>query len=105
MTQTTLRGVVDGLKAEIQMVDSTYVLSIEEVPTLQEVYPRLGQETAEDPFEPIKATFSPKNSDKAIYLHSSGSTGLPKAILLTHEIVMNNASLCEPCQIPVSFLG
>jgi acyl-coenzyme A synthetase/AMP-(fatty) acid ligase len=98
MTQTTLRGVVDGLKAEIQMVDSTYVLSIEEVPTLLEAYPRLGQETAEDPFEPIKATCSPKDSDKAIYLHSSGSTGLPKPIPLTHKIVMGTASLCEPFQ-------
>ncbi|KAF9044701.1 hypothetical protein BDP27DRAFT_1434674 [Rhodocollybia butyracea] len=36
MTQTTLRGVVDGLKAEIQMIDPTYVLSIKEVPSLQQ---------------------------------------------------------------------
>ncbi|KAF9072482.1 hypothetical protein BDP27DRAFT_1418094 [Rhodocollybia butyracea] len=93
MTQTTLRGVIDGLKAEIQMVDPTYVLSIEEVPSLQQAYPRLGQETAQDPFEPIKATFSPKDSDKAAYVHSSGSTGLPKPILLTHKIVKDDASL------------
>ncbi|KAF9062745.1 hypothetical protein BDP27DRAFT_1427576 [Rhodocollybia butyracea] len=93
MTQTTLRGVVDGLKAEIQMTDPIYVLSIEEVPSLQQVYPCLGQETAQDPFEPIKAIVSPKDSDKALYLHSSGSTGLPKPIPLTHKIVMGTASL------------
>ncbi|KAF9072483.1 putative aminoadipate reductase [Rhodocollybia butyracea] len=105
MTQTTLRGVIDGLKAEVQMVDSTYVLSIEEVPTLQEAYPRLGQETAQDPFEPIKATSPPKDSDKAIYLHSSGSTGLPKPILLTHKIVMNNASLLYINKLRENFLN
>ncbi|KAJ3879760.1 acetyl-CoA synthetase-like protein [Lentinula edodes] len=93
MTKTTLRGVMDGLQAELRTVDPTYELSIEEVPTLKVAYPRLGQETADDPFTPISSAFSPKDSDKGIYLHSSGSTGFPKPILFTHQIIKDDASL------------
>ncbi|KAF9078805.1 hypothetical protein BDP27DRAFT_1310201 [Rhodocollybia butyracea] len=103
MTQTTLRGVVDGLKAEIQMVDPTYALSIEEVPSLQQAYPRLGRETVQDPFEPIRSTLSLNDSDKAIYLHSSGSTGLPKPILFTHKIVKDDSSLLFAHKIRENF--
>ncbi|KAJ3903705.1 hypothetical protein F5879DRAFT_1002249 [Lentinula edodes] len=93
MTKTTLRGVMDGLQAELRTVDPTYELSIEEVPTLKVAYPCLGQETADDPFTPISSAFSPKDSDKGIYLHSSGSTGFPKPILFTHQIIKDDASL------------
>ncbi|KAJ3715279.1 hypothetical protein DFJ43DRAFT_1007325 [Lentinula guzmanii] len=93
MTQTTLQGVVDGLKAELHTVDPTYELNIEEVPTLQDAFPHLGREVAEDPFTPISPTFSPKDTDKGIYLHSSGSTGFPKPILFTHRIIKDDASL------------
>lgn len=104
MTLATLQEVVDGLKLEIQMFDPAYVLSIEEVPTLQEAYPLLGRETAQDPFEPISTTFSPKDSDKAMFLHSSGSTGLPKPILLTHQIIKDDASLSELLGFSIPFL-
>ncbi|KIK65753.1 hypothetical protein GYMLUDRAFT_240230 [Collybiopsis luxurians FD-317 M1] len=106
-TQVTLRGVVDGLRAEIEMADPSYALSIEEVPSLQEMFPRLGKETAKDPFSPLTLSFSPKDSDKGIYLHSSGSTGFPKPILFTHQIIKDNASLIfvsklrELCSNPV----
>lgn len=86
---------MDGLQAELRTVDPTYELSIEEVPTLKVAYPRLGQETADDPFTPISSAFSPKDSDKGIYLHSSGSTGFPKPILFTHQIIKDDASLCK----------
>ncbi|KIK65759.1 hypothetical protein GYMLUDRAFT_194612 [Collybiopsis luxurians FD-317 M1] len=92
-TQATLRGILDGLRAEIEMTDPSYALSIEEVPSLQEAFPRLGKETAQDPFSPFAPSFSPKDSDKGIYLHSSGSTGFPKSILLTHQIIKDDASL------------
>ncbi|KAJ4490659.1 acetyl-CoA synthetase-like protein [Lentinula aciculospora] len=93
MTQTTLRGVVDGLKAELHVVDPTYELSIEEVPTLQDAYPHLGREVVGDFFTPITPAFSPKDSEAGIYLHSSGSTGFPKPILFTHKIIKDDAAL------------
>ncbi|KAE9396160.1 acetyl-CoA synthetase-like protein [Gymnopus androsaceus JB14] len=100
-----LVGVIDGLKAELEMFDPTYVLSIEEAPTLHDAYPHLGKETTEDPFTPISATFSPKDSDKGIYLHSSGSTGLPKPILLTHQILKDDAALSFCYQVLVPLYG
>ncbi|KAE9406898.1 acetyl-CoA synthetase-like protein [Gymnopus androsaceus JB14] len=95
MTQTTLQGVVDGLKAELEMSDPSYMLSIEEAPALHDAYPFLGKETAEDPFTPISPALSPKDLDKGIYLHSSGSTGFPKPILLTHQIMKDDAALLQ----------
>ncbi|KAJ3824337.1 acetyl-CoA synthetase-like protein [Lentinula raphanica] len=93
VTQNTLRSVLDGLKAELDSVDPTYELEIEEAPTLQDAFPFLGREVAEDPFTPISPAFSPQDSDKGIYLHSSGSTGFPKPILFTHKIIKDDASL------------
>jgi hypothetical protein len=72
MTQTTLRGVVDGLRAELQMVDPAYELNFEEAPTLQDGFPLLGKETTEDPFVPFDSGFVPKDLDPCLYLHSSG---------------------------------
>ena len=60
-TQTTLQGVIDGLKAELEMLDPTYLLGIEESPTLYDVYPHLGKEKIQDPFTPISPTFSLKD--------------------------------------------
>ncbi|KAF5393844.1 hypothetical protein D9757_000419 [Collybiopsis confluens] len=100
-TRDTLRGVIDGLQAELDVVDPSYAISIEEAPSLQEIYPQLGKETAQDPFTPLDQPFSPKDSDNlnAIYLHSSGSTGLPKHILLTHKIIKNITSLSQSVRI------
>ncbi|KAE9406882.1 putative aminoadipate reductase [Gymnopus androsaceus JB14] len=93
VTQATLQAVVDGLKAELETFDPTYALSFEEAPALHDAYPFLGKETAEDPFTPISATFSPKDLDKSIYLHSSGSTGLPKPILYTYQFIKDASAL------------
>ncbi|KAF9064552.1 hypothetical protein BDP27DRAFT_1405295 [Rhodocollybia butyracea] len=68
--------------------DHLYNVAFEEVPALHELFPKLGKETREDPFNPYPAPLSyPNPDDCAIYLHSSGSTGLPKAIPLTHSII------------------
>ncbi|KAE9406881.1 acetyl-CoA synthetase-like protein [Gymnopus androsaceus JB14] len=96
MTQATLQAVVNGLKAELETFDPTYALSFEEAPALHDAYPFLGKETAEDPFTPISATFSPNDLDKSIYLHSSGSTGLPKPILYTYQFIKDATALSLP---------
>ncbi|KIK64221.1 hypothetical protein GYMLUDRAFT_40511 [Collybiopsis luxurians FD-317 M1] len=95
-TQATLQNLVDGLKAEIQASDPEYVLTIEEAPSVREVFPVLGRERKEDPFDPFISNWesgeSLKDSDKGIYLHSSGSTGFPKPILFTHKIIKSDAT-------------
>ncbi|KAJ3773057.1 putative aminoadipate reductase [Lentinula raphanica] len=92
-THNTLRSVADGLKAELDSINPTYELHVEEAPTLQDAFPFLGREVADDPFIPISQQSSPQDSDKGIYLHSSGSTGFPKPILFTHRIIKDDASI------------
>lgn len=102
MTQSTLQGVVDGLKAEL---DPTYALRIEEAPGLHDVYPHLAEETAQDPFTPFTAKVLFNDTDKAMYLHSSGSTGLPKPILFTHRLIKDDASISECLWFSVSLMS
>ncbi|KAG6852406.1 hypothetical protein C0991_012301 [Blastosporella zonata] len=95
-TPVTLRTLLDGVKAELAADAPDFELSIEEIPSLAQLYPDLGNETAQDPFEryPAPAT-RPPMSDLAIILHSSGSTGLPKAIYETHLVLSHWAAF--PC--------
>ena len=64
-----------------------YHLELVNAPSLQELYPFVYSDTAEDTVDvalypsPDKPT-SP--NDLVMYLHSSGSTGLPKPIPQTH---------------------
>ncbi|KAG6867616.1 hypothetical protein C0993_000497 [Termitomyces sp. T159_Od127] len=84
-TSRTLTSLLDDIKAEIADFD----LSIEEIPTLHQIYPKLGTETIHDPFQRYPAPSTrPPMSDVALYLHSSGSTGFPKAI---HQTYLNLA--------------
>ncbi|KAL1671541.1 hypothetical protein EV122DRAFT_295427 [Schizophyllum commune] len=65
-----------------------YDLTIEEMPALDLLYPHLAHEKATDAFEPYPEPEVPqKVEDMEIYLHSSGSTGFPKAIGHTHASI------------------
>jgi acyl-coenzyme A synthetase/AMP-(fatty) acid ligase len=77
-------------------MDPTYELSIEELPALDVIFPRLGVESEEDPFMPYPAVEPrPATSEVCMFLHSSGSTGLPKTIPQTHETLLNWAASCK----------
>jgi len=80
MTRTTLKPLVDEIQHELTSSDPRFVVSIEEVPPLLEIYPKLGYEKQDDPFEPYPAGPRLSLDDVSVYLHSSGSTGLPKSI-------------------------
>ncbi|KAG6883312.1 hypothetical protein C0993_006871 [Termitomyces sp. T159_Od127] len=85
-TSQTLTSLLDNIKANLA---SDFDLSIEEIPTLNEIYPKLGTESIHDPFERYPAPRTrPLMSDVALYLHSSGSTRFPKAI---HQTYLNLA--------------
>ena len=89
-TRETLRDLIKDVKADIFVKDPTYELLVDEVPALDVIFPRLGVESEEDPFIPYPAVQTrPALSDICVYLHSSGSTGLPKAIPQSHEIILN----------------
>lgn len=51
---------------------------------MDQIYPKLGDETADDPFNPYPNSQNRvSSSDIALFLHSSGSTGFPKVMPLT----------------------
>ncbi|KAJ7052219.1 putative aminoadipate reductase [Mycena amicta] len=93
-THGSLGQVIDSLAADLLAQQPSHALAIHEIPTLAQLYPVLGRETPEDAFTPY-----PQPKDKAaldelaFYLHSSGSTGLPKPIPFTHRYVLSVAGL------------
>ncbi|KAJ7623615.1 hypothetical protein FB45DRAFT_681389, partial [Roridomyces roridus] len=95
-TCVTLEPVLAGLKEHVSRVDPDYLLNIEEVPSVAQIYPNLGIETADSPFEPYPfVTSSSSPDDIELYMHSSGSTGLPRAIGQTHRGIEQWCNLRE----------
>ncbi|KAJ3505840.1 hypothetical protein NLJ89_g7204 [Agrocybe chaxingu] len=90
-TRETLRPLIEDLEKELA-TDPLYVLSIEEVPPLFDIFPKIGQEKEEDPFVPYPTAQRPSLNDIVMYLHSSGSTGLPKTIAHTFRAIVHWAS-------------
>ncbi|KAF7293886.1 Acetyl-CoA synthetase-like protein [Mycena chlorophos] len=93
-THGSLARLVDGLKEELTTQHASYQLSIEEIPLVSTIYPFLGHETPTDAFTPYpSAGRLPDLHTTALYLHSSGSTGLPKPIPLSHLSVTTFGAL------------
>ncbi|KAF7329341.1 Acetyl-CoA synthetase-like protein [Mycena kentingensis (nom. inval.)] len=98
-TRGSLGRLVDSVVAQ---AEPAYPIVVEEMPTLAQMYPFLGRETPVDkfvPYPPLKS--SPSLDDVVLYLHSSGSTGLPKSIPFTHHVLLSFAALDVPAQFTV----
>jgi acyl-CoA synthetase (AMP-forming)/AMP-acid ligase II len=91
---TTRASLAPLLTSITSLIASDFTLLIEEIPTLVYCYPHLGKETHSDPFVLYPVSKSPRDMDDVIlYLHSSGSTGFPKAIPQTNRTVLHWYSL------------
>ncbi|KAJ7141641.1 hypothetical protein C8R46DRAFT_968667 [Mycena filopes] len=92
-TRHTLEPLMLGIEEELRLNDPEYRLSIEAIPSLLDVYPQLGGETAANSFEPYPAAAeNPDLDDICMYLHSSGTTtGIPKPIGHTHRTIIQFA--------------
>ncbi|KIK64035.1 hypothetical protein GYMLUDRAFT_195812 [Collybiopsis luxurians FD-317 M1] len=93
-TRNTLEELLRGFKVELVRFsipeDPVYDVVVDEIPNLNQLFPKLGTEKEADPFKKYPSTTSlPKADDVAVYLHSSGSTGLPKAIAITHRSIIH----------------
>ncbi|KAG6835248.1 putative NRPS-like protein biosynthetic cluster [Arthromyces matolae] len=92
-TNTTLKPLIDAIRDQVANTPLSE-LEIKEVPSLATAYPNLGHELIDDPFERYPNSVGrPLKDDVCIYLHSSGSTGLPKAVAQTHSAWQNWALL------------
>ncbi|KAH0588812.1 Polyketide synthase HetM [Termitomyces sp. J132] len=84
-THAYLKPLIDSIQSHTKNTPLADKLQIEEMPPIVSVYPYLAHESAEYPFKPYPpATQRPTKDDLCIYLHSSGSTGNPRPIGLTH---------------------
>ncbi|KAJ6473849.1 putative aminoadipate reductase [Mycena sanguinolenta] len=95
-TGTTLAALITAVKQHVTEVDPNFALDVEEIPLLSEVYPNLGVETTEcsfQPYLPSNQSLTSSPDDIALYMHSSGSTGFPKAIAQTNRAVMEWTTL------------
>ncbi|KAJ6613061.1 amp-CoA ligase [Mycena sp. CBHHK59/15] len=93
-TSVTLESLLTSIKTYIAEVDPEFVLTVEEVPSLAEIYPDLGSGTLSSPFQPFSTQIARAALDDiALYIHSSGSSGLPKTIAQTHRALMQWAML------------
>ncbi|TFK33796.1 acetyl-CoA synthetase-like protein [Crucibulum laeve] len=92
-TPATLGSLIDEVIDNIRSTDAEFSLNIETVPTLQQIYPKLGTECSADPFETHINYQRKQITDIALYLHSSGSTGLPKVIPVRHQALVEWATM------------
>ncbi|KAK1220933.1 hypothetical protein PQX77_016273 [Marasmius sp. AFHP31] len=94
VTQHTLKELIDSLHAFIKQEGSSYDVTIEEIPSLSQLYPNLAHEPPSLPgFKQYPTLPKPDFHSTAIYIHSSGSTGFPKPIPLTHRSIWSYANL------------
>jgi acyl-CoA synthetase (AMP-forming)/AMP-acid ligase II len=94
-TRHTLQSLIDDIQAQFALSDPNYVLQIDEVPAISTIFPKLGNEKVEDPFQEYPSGTRRGLDDVLLYLHSSGSTGLPKTIPQTFKSMVDWASLRE----------
>ncbi|KAF9058549.1 putative aminoadipate reductase [Rhodocollybia butyracea] len=88
-THSTLQELLQNVRTELRG-ERTYEVTFEEIPGLYALFPNLGSETSKDPFEVYPHSFQPGPDHTAMIMHSSGSTGLPKAIFITHAVIYMN---------------
>ncbi|KAJ3731317.1 putative aminoadipate reductase [Lentinula guzmanii] len=86
-TKVTLQELLQNIKKELTSKNPTYDVTFEEVPGLNDLYPKLGVEVSSDSFEAYSSS-DPGPDDIAIILHSSGSTGFPKPISITYRCIV-----------------
>ncbi|KAF8956587.1 acetyl-CoA synthetase-like protein [Flammula alnicola] len=92
-TYQTLRPLVDDTRSELAASDPSYIFTVDEAPPFQDIFPKLGREKAEDPFQEYPSGARAPIDDVLLYLHSSGSTGFPKTIPQTFKSMVHWASL------------
>ncbi|KAJ6534661.1 putative aminoadipate reductase [Mycena vulgaris] len=108
-TKSTVHDLLSDVAVELAKNHPGFDLTVEEMPSVQAIYPRLGKERSEDPFRhylPIDP-YSPLER-VCIIFHSSGSTGFPKAIKHTYLSLIHWAQFpagTELRALPISSMG
>lgn len=92
-TESLLASLLSDLRKEFDMLPEPFDITIQEAPWIKEIYPHLGAERDTDAFTPYPASAQrPALNDVMVYLHSSGSTGFPKPIPITHGAQLDSCA-------------
>ncbi|KAJ7339194.1 hypothetical protein DFH08DRAFT_748571, partial [Mycena albidolilacea] len=101
-TRATLAPLLAGLEKQVAEADTEFALSIEEIASLSDIYPHLGVEKPDCQFQPYSSAGPrPSLDDVGLYLHSSGSTGYPKAIAQTNRALERWSQLPHIAEVRV----
>lgn len=88
VTRIHLNPLISTINDKLRNTSGDFKLAVHEFPSIDEIYPKFANENFKDPFEPIKAPLPDVYKNGIVfYLHSSGSTGHPKAIPSTHNVI------------------
>ncbi len=111
VSEKNLYGRLNPLAGQVKSVKKVYTFNeLEGVPNWSEIT-ALGQQNKEklkDELEKIKASIQP--SEMATILYTSGTTGMPKGVMLSHTNLVSNAISCSyhvsygPADKALSFL-
>ena len=111
VSEKNLYGRLNPLAGQVKSVKKVYTFNeLEGVPNWSEIT-ALGQQNKEklkDELKKIKASIQP--SEMATILYTSGTTGMPKGVMLSHTNLVSNAISCSyhvsygPADKALSFL-
>lgn len=92
----TMDSATDRIVNEVyRTMDGSHPINLIPVPLIEKLFPHLGHETVDDPFEPYPAVKYHSQDKTLMYCHSSGSTGFPKPIPLTQRYIFQLMNLRE----------
>ena len=87
LTQTSLVHLLSDAKT-VFTADGIS-LQVDDLPSIHQIYPSMDPDPARKIEEaPFPAPDKPADDETALYLHSAGSTGLPKPIALNQKIIV-----------------
>ena len=91
ISQPAFAQVISEIKASLKSD-----VKVEDIPSLHDIFPELSGSFVASPVEPFPQGAQPWSMDDVvIYVHSSGSTGLPKPVAQTQRILLEWSSACE----------
>ncbi|KAL0961448.1 hypothetical protein HGRIS_006393 [Hohenbuehelia grisea] len=95
-TQDCRESLVHELQREIQAESLGFSLELADFPSTLQAFPFLAHEKRHHPFIPyLTSRPRPCSKDVAMYFHSSGSTGFPKAIPTPHATLLSWAAFAS----------
>lgn len=101
-TCTKLKSILNRTRQEICKIEPGYNLTIGEMPTISQLFPELCTSGESNGLIESTQGTKPDLDEIALYLHTSGSTGLPKAIPKTHRELVEFVTFCKSLEHSLS---